>query len=616
MGTTSSSASSSAQADDVINLHARPEPGGGSSAKVTLTPESDKRTKKIHCDPRPSIPVIFVPGVMGSVLTNRRNGSPVWNPPNDKVSRGAISFLYNGYYANASARERQYDPFSACVTPLGAVNTSGCDLSDEGARRRGWGTVHSASYHASLAWLERELNNPMAAGKPTGVWASGDDKGDTFTQKPLLGTSPTEFGAHGAADVLQAIQATSEDFKKFCHFQYPVYAIGYNWLQSNLDSAKDLIEGVDYVDKRTGKKYRIMGVREICAENKVKKAIIVTHSMGGLVARMACVIAGNADLFYGVFHGAQPATGAALAARRFRAGGASEGVINKSLVGRDALEFTAVTANAPGPLELLPMPDYHNFRPWWIFRDYRKNEVLRLPKPNATFDLFANPKWYGLVPDNSSKVLDPAGIVAERLSKERTGKSVQQNFADTMKGVVTRQTALINNYHPNTYAAYGNGPLRQRLVAPKSVGGQLPASEVTKGSADLLTFGNVIWRGGIPAGTTEADMLAAELVHDDLQGTVTISIKGHFVTLGAEDNSVLIGADKGIIPGDGTVPVWSGESVARGLKPGLDGGTAKGVRIAFEQAGFDHQGCFSHPWPRWAVLYSMVNIAKSIDVPT
>lgn len=41
--------------------------------------------------------------------------------------------------------------------------------------------------------------------------------------------------------------------------------------------------------------------------------------------------------------------------------------INGSLVGRDADEFVAVMANAPGPFELTPMPDYINGKPWWVF---------------------------------------------------------------------------------------------------------------------------------------------------------------------------------------------------------------------------------------------------------
>lgn len=95
---------------------------------------------------------------------------------------------------------------------------------------------------------------------------------------PVIGTAPSSYGANGPG--IDPLKVDSDEFKKFCQYRYPVYAIGYNWLQSNLLSAEDAVKGVDYVDQKTHKKYHLMGIKEICAENKVKKAIIITHSMG------------------------------------------------------------------------------------------------------------------------------------------------------------------------------------------------------------------------------------------------------------------------------------------------------------------------------------------------
>ncbi|MCQ8801119.1 GPI inositol-deacylase, partial [Escherichia coli] len=57
-------------------------------------------------------------------------------------------------------------------------------------------------------------------------------------------------------------------------YQFPVHVVGYNWLGSNRLSAKRLSEEVEKIIKR----YQ---------EQKMKchKVILVTHSMGGLVAR-------------------------------------------------------------------------------------------------------------------------------------------------------------------------------------------------------------------------------------------------------------------------------------------------------------------------------------------
>jgi hypothetical protein len=67
--------------------------------------------------------------------------------------------------------------------------------------------------------------------------------------------------------------------------------------------------------------------------------------------------------------------------------------------------------------------------------------------------------------------------------------------------------------------------------------------------------------------------------------------------------------DEGIVRGDGTVPVWSAEAPARGA----EGGPAQGVQMVFDQGGYVHQESYNHSWARWALLYSVVQIAQ--DAP-
>lgn len=215
----------------------------------------------------------------------------------------------------------------------------------------------------------------------------------------------------------------SAAFQHFVKYRYRVYAIGYNWLQSNEKSARDVIEGMDFDDKKTDKKMRLMGIKEIIAENDSGKAIILIHSMGGLVACMAIAMHSAADLMHGVFHNVLPATGAPIAAKRFRTGGGSEGglngFINGALLGSNADEFVVMAANAPGALELLPMPDYHNGEPWWIFARLNGEPVMKLPQQGDVYnEFYINPKWYGLVPEQANSLLDPAGIVKKLLESQ------------------------------------------------------------------------------------------------------------------------------------------------------------------------------------------------------
>ncbi|MDR9029603.1 hypothetical protein FEP55_04962 [Burkholderia multivorans] len=532
---------------EVVRQVGRTDKDGASVGHFTLTPASDTRSKELLCDVRPIIPVIFLPGVMGSPLVNKDTGDDIFFPPNTDGmlgKAGALPALLGMWFRGASARETRFDPTLATVTPLGPVRASK-HVDEAEARRRGWGSVYRSSYQPMLAWLEEHLNEPMEMGKTKGPWIETDSDGKKWALKPVLGTEPTDYGATdaGAQGRGQPITEESEAFKHFLKYRYRVYAIGYNWLQSNAESAKDVIEGVDFEDKKTRKKTRLMGIKEIIAENDSGKAIILTHSMGGLVARMAIAKHGAADLMHGVFHNVLPATGAPIAAKRFRTGGGSEGglngFINGALLGSDADEFVAVAANAPGPLELLPMPDYHNGEPWWIFARLNGEPVLKLPKDGNTYDdVFTNPNWYGLVPEESNSLLDPAGIVKERLEKRKKKTTVIDNFKYTIKSVVANQNDIINVYHNNTYVTYGNGDLKPKEAITSDESHGKRTIERGENIEDLLAWGTVIWKGIVPPDVTEEELRAARLMHDSNRGTVRVHLDSRNVTIEFEVQKV------------------------------------------------------------------------------
>ncbi|MBU9260273.1 alpha/beta hydrolase [Burkholderia multivorans] len=614
---------------EVVRQVGRTDKDGASVGHFTLTPASDTRSKELLCDVRPIIPVIFLPGVMGSPLVNKDTGDDIFFPPNTDGmlgKAGALPALLGMWFRGASARETRFDPTLATVTPLGPVRASK-HVDEAEARRRGWGSVYRSSYQPMLAWLEEHLNEPMEMGKTKGPWIETDSDGKKWALKPVLGTEPTDYGATdaGAQGRGQPITEESEAFKHFLKYRYRVYAIGYNWLQSNAESAKDVIEGVDFEDKKTRKKTRLMGIKEIIAENDSGKAIILTHSMGGLVARMAIAKHGAADLMHGVFHNVLPATGAPIAAKRFRTGGGSEGglngFINGALLGSDADEFVAVAANAPGPLELLPMPDYHNGEPWWIFARLNGEPVMQLPKEGNVYkEIYANSKWYGLVPEQSSSLLDPAGIVKKRLEDQPIKITVCENFSNVMGEVVDNQKSIINIYHDKTYVTYGDGALKSKSSTASGEGrGKRTIEQGTK-LDDLLAWGTVIWKGNIPADVTEEELRGARFMHDSHSGTLRVHLDSRNLTIEFEVQKVAKlppGSEapdpqkNGIVPGDGTVPVWSAEAPACGANDGA----APGIQMVFDQGGYVHQESYNHPWARWALLYSIVQIAQDAPEP-
>ncbi|KVN20737.1 MULTISPECIES: hypothetical protein [unclassified Burkholderia] len=623
---------------EVVRQIGRTDKDGASVGHFTLTPASDTRSKELLCDVRPIIPVIFLPGVMGSPLVNTATGDEMFFAPNTDGwlgDAGALPTLLGMWFKGASSRETQFDPTMAAVTPFGPIRAGKLQKSDTEnqyvdeaeARRRGWGSVYRSSYQPVLAWLEEQLNDVMHLNEVQGQWVTPDLDGKKWTLKPLLDTEPADYGATdaGAQGRGQKLTEKSEAFQHFVKYRYRVYAIGYNWLQSNEKSARDVIEGRDFEDKKTGKKMRLMGIKEIIAENDSGKAIILTHSMGGLVARMAIAMHGAADLMHGVFHNVMPATGAPIAAKRFRTGGGSEGglngFINGALLGSNADEFVAVAANAPGALELLPMPDYHNGEPWWIFARLNGEPVMKLPKEGDVYkEIYTNSKWFGLVPEESASLLDPAGIVKERLDDLGRGDTVSENFNKTMKNVVDNQNNIKSVYHDNTYVTYGDGALKPRGAAASSESHSKPTIEKGKKLDDLLAWGTVIWKGIVPPDVTEEELRAARFMHDSHSGTVRVHLDSRNVTIEFEVQKVAklpSGSDapdpekNGIVPGDGTVPVWSAEAPARGA----NGGAAPGVQMVFDQGGYVHQESYNHPWARWALLYSIVQIAQDAPEP-
>ncbi|KQR80019.1 hypothetical protein ASG35_30595 [Burkholderia sp. Leaf177] len=602
--------------NDAVRLLGGFDSDGMPAARAVLTPDSDQRGKEIHFDPRQPIPVIFLPGVMGTLLADKDTGGTVWRPPNMDAFGSAISgaiSIVAGWFANAAKRAKLFDPEQAIVDPRGPVEVGDSGLSEDEARRRGWSTVHRWSYQPTLAWLQNVLDNPMAEGQPIGEWAHGDPKaeGKMAALKSILGTDPADYGAYGSG---RAITLDSDVFRSLTRYRYPVYAIGYNWLQSNLLSGQQVLDGIDFQDPHGDQIIRIMGIREICLENQTDKAIIITHSMGGLVARMASQLCGGKNDMYGVIHGAQPATGAPLFAKRFRTGG--EDFINKSLMGRDAAEFIAIASNAEGPMELSPMPDYNNGDPWWIFVDKNGKQKMALPIRSALDELYISDKWYGLIPDTS--VLDPAGIIGKQLEDQKNKSDVFDHFKKTMRGVVKRQEILVNNYHPNTYAMYGDGALKPKFSGSRQY---TPRQESGLPSEELMTWGSVVWQGDIPDGVSEDELKAAVWIgkeRDDRQGVLKIVVGGQTVVLTVQKTARRPkdgDHENGIIPGDGTVPSWSAESQGRGLIPGSPHPLVgpNGVKMIFVQGGYEHQFCYAHTWTRWATLYSVAQIAHSIE---
>ncbi|BEV17673.1 hypothetical protein HBDW_44610 [Herbaspirillum sp. DW155] len=132
-------------------------------------------------------------------------------------------------------------------------------------------------------------------------------------------------------------------------------------------------------------------------KKRCEKVILVTHSMGGLVARYCSEVLGMSDKILGIVHGVMPAIGAAAVYRRFKSG-TEGGWLAAKVLGEDAAEMTAVLSSAPGPLQLLPTPEYGN---GWLRID-DGSSVVSLPRNNDPYNEIytVRGRWWSMCEDH------------------------------------------------------------------------------------------------------------------------------------------------------------------------------------------------------------------------
>lgn len=525
---------------------------------------------------RLAIPIIFVPGIMGSNLkANRDNrslkpGAPAWRPPNGVAEK--LGSLKVWKSRNPAQRQTVLNPAGTEVDAGGPVKLLGYSverLNPETARNSGWGEVHLESYGAILNYLVGSVNRVFErsrqAGKRGPVHAHWQRLLDT-------GTVPADY------------RLTEAELLKHARYQYPVYACGYNWLQSNADSAKRLAAVIDQVieaNNRNG---------YTCTQ-----VILVTHSMGGLVAR-ACAKLYKEKEILGIVHGVLPAIGAPAAYRRIAAGTETTSPSNgyfanlatdgfATIAGKTPAETVPVMASSPGALELLPNHLYPS--PWLkvtvhALRAGQPHHLAALPQRDPYDEIYREKdKLYRLVDEN---LIDPAGLFKQGDEKIDPWTIYEQALG---KAEAFHKKILGNYYHPNTYAYYGAD--RQQL-----------------------SFGSICWQAkdAMLDAPSAQDFKRARLIRS-LSGQRSVCIDPVSLRPAALPD-VAKGIDMRLVhgqvldfriapqdaPGDGTVPI------ASGLAP-----TPHVKKIA-KLTGFDHQGSYNDDGARDFVLHAICKIVQ------
>ncbi|KQG96078.1 alpha/beta hydrolase [Acinetobacter baumannii] len=558
------------------------------------SPTTNKSGTYVEVPLQDTIPIIFVPGIMGSNIFNTALGKPVWMIGNG-VS-GQVKTLTKQMGKTPAELQTELDPLNTRVDTSGDIVVDRrLKLTEKTLRERYWGTVHWDSYGGILTYLQMVLNNVDLNEKP--IYATGLGGGYAAVQQMKQQESVYEWKSllNQAAPSNWSPQESfvpinQQEIEHLKKFHFPVYAMGYNWLQSSENGAAIVAQKLDKIKQEYGARFH--------------KFIIVTHSMGGLLTRRLVQLR-SADIA-GVVHGVMPAEGAAAAYRRIVAGSGDVGALPAYVLGKNTEHVTAVLANAPGGLELLPSKAYNNGRPWLFLngsglmngKDLQTN-VASLPKSDPYEEIYkADGVWWEMV---KNELIDPARMI----KKDNPSQRAKDVYFKKIEKVKEFHSKITNKYHPCTYVNYGH-------------------------DSKHLSFGTLTWTLDRPLrGLTAEQMKRLPRATAKQIGTYRQKIvqeqmvkikegKGADANnrdLALENNGIryisLVSGNLGVFSisnqnaaGDGTVPHQSGSAPLK----------QPGVKQVFKMKGFDHQGSYNNTLVRRSVLYSIVKIIKENNI--
>lgn len=548
-----------------------------------LTADSLKDVVKLRLPPQNVLPIIFVPGIMGSNLCSK-DGQAVW------LLNGALTVPYDLVWKwvarGAATRQAVLHPARTKVYDEGRVPSKlvGTVRERDEYKKRGWGQVAETSYHKFLLWLERTLNdvdyNP--ANWPDFSYEAVSpipEKGAPKVDPKLFeGISMAMRGLPAECEpgiIPESIK--SDDLLKRSKCRFPVYAFGYNWLDSNAVAGKLLEQRIDQIISENNRG------RFCCSQ-----VILVTHSMGGLVARSCVSRPGVADKVAGVVHGVMPAVGAAVAYRRCKIGMYDESAIAGLVIGKDGRQVTAVFAQAPGALQLLPSADYR--KKWLKITKASGEAVLDLPEADPYLEIYLEKtKWWGLI--NREWLVPDGGVPI-------TWKVFEKNV------IAAREfhSRISGKYHPNTFVFYGGSSDKRdsfETVTWTLKKGNAPreGSNLSELASTSEPHERVRENGGSPiyiGGNTEV-LTQSGVGYPPLPMAVTYETSFWEAHCSKHDGS-----------GDGTVPVSSGES------PRIVAG--RDIKQQFRVSGIAHEPAYQDRIVQQIVHYAITKITAKANI--
>ncbi|MCH4245202.1 lipase family alpha/beta hydrolase [Acinetobacter gerneri] len=570
------------------------------------TPKSSDTTCQVVLHPY-VVPIIFIPGIMGSNLVNGEKR--VWFPPNFKWGETAHilgTLLFSGVFLGAARRQKQLNPEQTEVSPDGNIYIKKGDikLSEKEARARGWGTVWWQGYGKILVYLEKYLNdnliNPESADefKGTEEWKRivDIDPESTLAKIKELALKWIVEGQQKENNNSNLKCLSQDQFKKMARVSFPVYACGYNWLQSNGTSAQKVIEIMQKIKQQYAKSNY----------PKFLKFIIVSHSMGGLVTR-SIIQQGTLETdIGGVVHGVMPSSGAPTVYQRMVNGW--EGGMASVIFGSSSKRLTPVLANAPGALQLLPFGNFRNKGKTEWLNIQTKSHSIAIPAAGQDVyeELYKKQGiWWEMINPN---FVDPAGILKKKLNNEY--KEEIDFYHKNIDIVKDFHITISDIFHENTYAHYASDENHMAFGEVTWIADESKEQVMIVSPEELLTLGSTannaeIANDPFEYSNEETTQSNIEGIQPETEYNASENpYKDNGVRMAQYGNNQTVTfkiVEDPQSPGDGTVCYQSGEDVRA---------EGRALKQTFLINGYDHSENYNHPDVQLNTIYC---IAKIID---
>jgi hypothetical protein len=523
-------------------------------------------TDKLHhvAIQRETVPIIFVPGIMGTRLWSRDSKKIVWDP-----SHGGFMAKTFMHMKPSRRKEILIDDKSVDVLRKGDLPENDAEFDSEVS------ALIDPMRESSEEWdwnpdpqdaaLRHQKLDPSLAygGSPP---QSLVDAGTRLLRHNVDAVTNQGWGEISFGDYLPYMLELAQpgamgDYASF--FQCPVYGFGYNFLNDNLQSGYLLGQKIhDVIKLENAKPGRYCNY-----------VILVSHSMGGLVVRSALKHQQIEPHVLGVVHGFQPVTGSPAGYTRMRAGFEPDwynlwwvGDVPREVLGKAARDVVPILGNCIGGLELLPtsayVEDYNKSKQWLgIFQ--KDGQVATKPQGDPYGEIYGNGNpqdFWRLVSDGSQLLPDasasspaaPGVLSVIPASKQPRSKTSSTKAPNTLDKQFLANLQLAKTFqklvtpaikHSNSYQIYGRG---------------------------MDTFHQARWRAQQDKDQVKTAPPPGEGV--DLDPNVDASHGGEYFALDKPDPD----------SGDGTVPISSGSAL--GLDP----------TRTYVATGVPHQGCFAN----------------------